>query len=1303
MKNNKNLYFDQGIGYEEESFEDSDDINHQFNPYMQNLNKAKTFNTKGMGMMGMGYGKKSPLKRDIYGNIDLDRDKPKEIDPYNVDIAKSKEIKDVDDDSLAFNFEEDEDDEEKEAAKKEKEKEKKKKKRRGVLDLLEEDLENEKKLKEEEELKKRKQEELIEKRLKQNEKDEKRKATEEDEDDEDKYNDFNEEFSEHKSETSLVKNQKTVNEDNDVTENDDIHKSENVSKLKESNALSESIAASIIQQPKMERIDPSLMDQYLKNKGNKIDFNLPKEEIGKDDSNKDKDSDKKDNDNDDEPIEDEYDVEEKLPMNDSNSKDNTNNNNKPQPSKEDDDDEEQGYNDFEESAVSKTINNPFDESSKKMRVSNRMDTGSELSERIKKMINSNDSNVLNSSLNANEYKFDERDQIVEESVHSEKIPSVNDTHSVNKSPHVEKEISKSPNTRYEPVQDEHKYKNVNIEELIKNEIQRQMSSQQNPYQNLNNNNNANDYKQNSYLNQFSKTNPSGIQEAQREMQNIDFMKTKLIPLKTFDLQLLKTSKTEQFTYNKQPAIKEKQLFEKLKYDSMLKEERTLRTIVETELKKIKAINKELEKQVRELQSIKEENLNLKKNCATDEELLDKMRSDYEGLKEDYEKELKQIQKAIEEREAKKSEHKINELEKKYQMNLLKMQYEMESKTSDIEHLKTQNEVLTEENNKLKTNSDKDEEIQKLKQENFVLHEKCNKLEKDNETLEVENHKLKLFSNQSQSKFNPIMSSSMQQQNDGKQSVDKNNYINVYNTNSQILNYESKDKDIPNTNQSISGKKDKYLGPLSVFDQLLYDREISSQEKLLLSYVKEIEHLNKEIAFLKSIPTGGNQRQSQLMNGNNINNNSTSVLSNNYVNPQQSSNVKINPSLQESAEIQIRKLQKFLTESNSNDSDIPMNKLMLMEKEFKKLQDNSSQNEISFENYINVMKWLNVPLTSNELIEIFNNFPRIKGNRIRMNDFINAINSKSPSSFYMQSDPSYLNTLEAKLLKSQNRVKELEKFILVNSTECDEYKNQIVSFKEENSKLKEKINDLNAKILNYFLFREEKNISNPDVIQMKEKLKSFETTNNNNTKLMTEKFEEYEKRINDLKNEYDSKTKAFYLEKEKLKETINKLTTEKNEMQSQCELKENELNSEIKTLNGKLEKYKKNYKLLSTQKDNLIKENEKVLGCLQDKGITPDKILTFVKSYDEVQLLLKKIEELEKKNEDKEERYKQLCIKANTNYFNKEIENLTKKYEGEKKELLNVLSIRNKEIHVIKKEFSEIVKELEIFKATGKFK
>ena len=49
-------------------------------------------------------------------------------------------------------------------------------------------------------------------------------------------------------------------------------------------------------------------------------------------------------------------------------------------------------------------------------------------------------------------------------------------------------------------------------------------------------------------------------------------------------------------------------------------------------------------------------------------------------------------------------------------------------------------------------------------------------------------------------------------------------------------------------------------------------------------------------------------------------------------------------------------------------------------------------------------------------------------------------------------------------------------------------------------------------MQYFLFREEKNMSNPDVIQMKEKMRTMEIKSKSMDSELSEKFGKYEKRI-----------------------------------------------------------------------------------------------------------------------------------------------------------------------------------------------
>ena len=412
------------------------------------------------------------------------------------------------------------------------------------------------------------------------------------------------------------------------------------------------------------------------------------------------------------------------------------------------------------------------------------------------------------------------------------------------------------------------------------------------------------------------------------------------------------------------------------------------------------------------------------------------------------------------------------------------------------------------------------------------------------------------------------------------------------------------------------------------------------------------------------------------------------------------NYIINPSLQESAEKQIKKLQNFLLPSSS---DNPLdNKLIILEKELTRLQNKETPNEISFTNYINVMKQLKVPLTSNEFIEIFNNFPRIKGDRIRMNDFINALNSKSPSAFFLQSDPSYLNELESKLIKAQNRIKELEKFIIVNNNENEEFKEQLKKTLDENKILKNKINELNSQILQYFLFREEKNISNPDVIQMKEKMRTMEIKSKTMDNELNEKLGKYEKRIENLQKTYEDEKNKILKEKDGFKEQINKLKNEKEKDKNEYDKKEILLKTEINQLNEKLQKYKKNYNILSTKNEMNKREKEKILNSFKEKGFDPEQIMTFVNNSANIQEILNKITELEIKNLNREEIYKRICMEVNKTQVNKELEKARLKYEEEKRGLLKIIAQKNNELNSIKAEFFDIMNDLEKLKA-NKFK
>ena len=657
---------------------------------------------------------------------------------------------------------------------------------------------------------------------------------------------------------------------------------------------------------------------------------------------------------------------------------------------------------------------------------------------------------------------------------------------------------------------------------------------------------------------------------------------------------------------------------------------------------LKLKNEEALKQERNKRLAVESELNsMKEEYEYLSEEIKKMRNqkdqNLKELKDDYDKSVKNLENNVLKREKQKFDNLIKDMEIKYQVDIVKKTNEIEKLKNECENLENRYNNLENEYNKLKDSRENEEQLNNLKSENYRLYAQINEFKnKKNKDLEL-----------------------------------------------------MKKDNIDNKNKNKSDT-------MKIYEQLLNEREINTQEKLLNNYLKEIKKLNEEIIFLKSMNSYPQKNIDSLKQQNDMPNEEikggiNSPKINNYI---------INPSLQESAEKQIKKLQNFLLPSSKDPSN---NKLLLMEKEFSRLQNKESPNEITFTNYINVMKQFKVPLTTNELIEIFNNFPRIKGDRIRMNDFINALNSKSPSTFFLQSDPSYLNELESKLIKGQNRIKELEKFIFVNNNENEEFKLQLKKSMEENKLLKNKINELNSQILQYFLFREEKNMSNPDVIQMKEKMRTMEIKNKAMDSELSEKFGRYEKRIEDLQKTYEDERSNLIKEKDVFKEQINKLKSEKEKAKNEFDKKEIILRSEISQLNEKLQKYKKNYNILNNRNEMNKKEKEKILNSFKDKGLDPEQILAFVNNSADIQEILNKLNELERKNLNREEIYKRICIETNQSQLNKELEKVKKKHEEEKRGLLRIIAQKNNELNSIKSEFFGIMNELEKFKANNKFK
>ena len=85
------------------------------------------------------------------------------------------------------------------------------------------------------------------------------------------------------------------------------------------------------------------------------------------------------------------------------------------------------------------------------------------------------------------------------------------------------------------------------------------------------------------------------------------------------------------------------------------------------------------------------------------------------------------------------------------------------------------------------------------------------------------------------------------------------------------------------------------------------------------------------------------------------------------------------------------------------------------------------------------------------------------------------------------------------------------------------------------------------------------------------------------------------------------------------------------------------------------------------------KKDKILNSFKDKGLDPEQILAFVNNTSNIQEILDKINELERKNLNREEIYKRICLQVNQNQINKELEKIKKKHEDEKKGLLKIIT------------------------------
>jgi hypothetical protein len=212
-----------------------------------------------------------------------------------------------------------------------------------------------------------------------------------------------------------------------------------------------------------------------------------------------------------------------------------------------------------------------------------------------------------------------------------------------------------------------------------------------------------------------------------------------------------------------------------------------------------------------------------------------------------------------------------------------------------------------------------------------------------------------------------------------------------------------------------------------------------------------------------------------------------------------------------------------------------------------------------------------------------------------------------------------------------------------------------------------------------------NFENENISNLKKKISALEEKNLSNLKSFNDKINEYDEKIKKMQVLFEHGVNNNLTKQQEKK--IEEMLKENLEIKSRYENiveKEKSINSENLKLKEKLKKYKRNYTEL------LDKEKEA-------KTNTLIKQIPMSGKNSEIYAIANKIEEIEQRNKDREEHYKQLCINANSQQINKELEFITKKFENEKKELTRSLNQKNAELLEIRRDFQDILNELEELK------
>lgn len=763
----------------------------------------------------------------------------------------------------------------------------------------------------------------------------------------------------------------------------------------------------------------------------------------------------------------------------------------------------------------------------------------------------------------------------------------------------------------------------------------------------------------------------------------------------------------------------------IKLEYSLNEERKRKEALELKCEKYQEQIVSLELSIKKYRRTEIENKELCKEKLDLETKYNNLQNELKNTISDYELKCKLIEQRIVSREAKNEQMKINDIERTLKTEIINIKMLLDEKISENEYLKNQVISLEKENSELsffKSNSLHDKNlVNDLKNEKFILNEKYKEIMSNYEKLlnEKEIIEQKLF-------IKEFTSSNIGFNNVNEKNMDMN--ININNTyfkenanlkidGKKFENFQNEKINFNNLNKFKENNVKDFADALFIND-FFEIRDQQTINSIIKSQENEIIRLEGEVEYLKKINRNASKSEVLVKNhftSNNFNRNSD------YNDENMNENIKNDNKNTQSLEemiiddfrerliqlnISLETIEKELFTSNKNLIEIPLETFIVT---LSKLNTNLNRYEVE-EIYKSMKR--NEILTINELKSCLTrdfNFKKEKENlKIKSNNYTqvgpNHSNLNVFSGKQLSEDSTYIKKLEKKVIELETILKELKQHIDINEIKKETLEKEVTAANKKISYLENELENLFNKL-------EEEKKFNQKLIK-DYKLGSEGALDISHTKLNASKgFNEIIEKNKNLENEIIKLSNA---NKEIQKELISKMENqlanfksnleEKNSqekillIQENTELKikmenfENKFQEQFKEFEVKINKYKSNYSQLKVKLEHTEIELEKY----KKLNNNPDAFRS-----EELGIIERKIDLLENNYKDREEKYRQICIMSQSHQINKEIEQITSKFNKEREMYISEINSKNNELLRIKSEFNMIIKEIENLKFNKK--